>query len=288
MQKYVPFLLLLWMLWLLPRGSSLNAEPRPAGRTTQAGEGGDSAPGEAQMVPSNRQDEVPLADDAGHPREGEAHEWNPPLLAVLPFLLMLLSIAIIPLVNHEWWENDKHRGMVSALLGIPALLFVYLSAANAAEEIDRTHRILHVGEEYVSFIILLGSLFVISGGIVITGNLKGTPVVNTAFLAVGGLLASFIGTTGAAMLLIRPLLTTNSERHHTLHTVIFFIFIVCNCGGCLTPLGDPPLFLGYLKGVPFDWTFDLIGAWTFVVGCLLAIYLALDWIQHRKEKPRDI
>jgi Na+/H+ antiporter NhaD/arsenite permease-like protein len=208
-------------------------------------------------------------------------QWDPPTWSVIPFVLMLLCIAVIPLVNHHWWENDKHRLGISLLLGIPTLVFVYFDDGS-------WHHILHEGQEYVSFIVLLGSLFVISGGIVITGNLKGTPLVNTSFLAVGGLLASFIGTTGAAMVLIRAVLRTNSERHHKLHTVIFFIFIVCNCGGCLTPLGDPPLFLGYLRGIPFTWTFHLWPGWLMVCGTLLVIYFIIDTIQHRKETQADI
>ena len=123
--------------------------------------------------------------------------------------------------------------------------------------------------EYVPFIILLLSLYTISGGIRITGDLVATPRTNASFLAVGGLLASFIGTTGAAMLLIRPLLETNAERKRVQHTVVFFIFVVCNCGGCLLPIGDPPLFLGYLKGVPFLWTLERLWLPWLIVNVLL-------------------
>ncbi|PIE24232.1 MAG: sodium:proton antiporter [Planctomycetota bacterium] len=218
---------------------------------------------------------APLASMAG----GE--HWDPPIYAAIPFVLMLLCIAVIPLVNHHWWENDKHRLIISLLLGVPTLVFVYFDSHGWGH-------MLHEGQEYVSFISLLGSLFLISGGIVITGNLKGTPLVNTSFLAVGGLLASFIGTTGAAMVLIRAVLRTNSERHHKLHTAIFFIFIVCNCGGCLTPLGDPPLFLGYLRGVPFTWTFGLWPGWLLVCGALLLVYFVIDSIQYKRETPQDL
>ena len=131
-------------------------------------------------------------------------------------------------------------------------------------------------KEYVPFIVLLFSLYVISGGIRITGDLPAHPLTNAVFLLIGGLLASLIGTTGAAMLLIRPLLETNSERKHVVHTVIFFIFVVCNCGGCLLPLGDPPLFLGYLLGVPFLYTLTLWKEWLFVNGLLIAIYYLWD------------
>ena len=127
----------------------------------------------------------------------------------------------------------------------------------------------------MSFIVLLGGLFVISGGIMLEGDLQATTRTNTAFLALGALLASFVGTTGASMLLIRPLLQTNSERKRVTHTVVFFIFLVSNIGGCLTPLGDPPLFLGYLIGVPFTWTLRLAVPWLFTVALVLAIYVAV-------------
>jgi Na+/H+ antiporter NhaD/arsenite permease-like protein len=137
--------------------------------------------------------------------------------------------------------------------------------------------------------VLLFSLYTISGGIRITGDLKAHPLTNTAILAIGGVLASFIGTTGAAMLLIRLVLETNRQRKHVAHTVIFFIFIVCNCGGCLLPIGDPPLFLGYLRGVPFLWTVSLWIEWLFVNGLLLAVYLATDLFWHYpRERPLDV
>jgi Na+/H+ antiporter NhaD/arsenite permease-like protein len=140
-----------------------------------------------------------------------------------------------------------------------------------------------MAEEYVSFIILLAGLYVISGGILLRGDLQATPLVNTTFLALGSLLASFIGTTGASMLLIRPLLQTNHERAHVRHTVIFFIFLVSNIGGMLTPLGDPPLFLGYLQGVPFIWTFRLWPYWGLQVAMLLAVYFVWDTRQYTRE-----
>jgi Na+/H+ antiporter NhaD/arsenite permease-like protein len=141
-------------------------------------------------------------------------------------------------------------------------------------------------QEFVPFIVLLFSLYTISGGIRITGDLRARPTTNAAFMAVGGILASFVGTTGAAMLLIRPLLETNRERKKVAHTIVLFIFIVCNCGGCLLPIGDPPLFLGYLEGVPFLWTLNLWPAWLFVNGLLLAAYLAIDglWFYPQETK----
>src|SRR5262249_61982441 len=133
-----------------------------------------------------------------------------------------------------------------------------------------------MAEEYVSFIIVLAGLYMISGGILLRGDLEATPRTNVAFLALGSVLASCIGTTGASMLLIRPLLQTNRERTHVRHTVIFFIFLVSNIGGMLTPLGDPPLFLGYLRGVPFLWTFQLWAHWGLQVVALLVLYFVWD------------
>ncbi len=143
--------------------------------------------------------------------------------------------------------------------------------------------------EFIPFIVLLFSLYSISGGIRLEGDLRAHPVTNTTFMAIGSVLASIIGTTGAAMLLIRPLLETNRERKHVRHTVVFFIFIVCNCGGCLLPTGDPPLFLGYLLGVPFLWTIGLWKEWLFVNACLLAIYFVWDhFVCYPQETARDV
>ena len=140
-----------------------------------------------------------------------------------------------------------------------------------------------MAEEYVSFIVLLAGLYVIAGGVLLRGDLAATPLTNTGFLAAGSLLASFVGTTGASMLLIRPLLQTNRERTRVKHTVVFFIFTVSNVGGMLTPLGDPPLFLGYLQGVPFTWTFRLWPHWLLMVGTLLLAYFVWDSTQYARE-----
>ena len=199
----------------------------------------------------------------------------PALYTVLPFVLMLLAIALGPLWAPRWWESNRNKLVVAALLALPVLL-LYLARGNHAA-------LLGMAEEYVSFIILLAGLYAISGGIRLTGDLEATPLTNTVFLAVGALLASFIGTTGASMLLIRPLLQTNRERRRVKHTVIFFIFLVSNVGGMLTPLGDPPLFLGYLQGVPFAWTFRLWPHWLFMVGVLLAVYFVWDTRQYVHE-----
>jgi Na+/H+ antiporter NhaD/arsenite permease-like protein len=198
----------------------------------------------------------------------------PPVYTVLPFVLMLLAVAVCPLWIAHWWESNRNKFLVAAALGVPVLA-LYLARRPAA--------LLTMAEEYVSFIILLGGLYAISGGIRLTGDLEATPLTNTTFLAIGAVLASFIGTTGASMLLIRPLLETNRERRHVRHTVIFFIFVVSNVGGMLTPLGDPPLFLGYLQGVPFTWTFRLWPQWLFLTGILLAVYFVWDTRQYAHE-----
>jgi len=198
----------------------------------------------------------------------------PPIYSVVPFVLMLLAIALAPLWMPRWWESNGNKLLVSALLGLP-ILAVYLGRRPAA--------LGAVAEEYVSFIILLAGLYVISGGILLRGDLEATPETNVTFLALGSALASFIGTTGASMLLIRPLLQTNRERTHVRHTVIFFVFLVSNIGGMLTPLGDPPLFLGYLQGVPFTWTFRLLPHWGFQVLLLLALYFLWDRRQYARE-----
>ncbi len=198
----------------------------------------------------------------------------PPLYTVLPFVAILLAIAVCPLWIPHWWERNLNKFLVSCSLGFPVLV-LYLARQPLA--------LVKMGEEYVSFILLLAALYVISGGILLRGDLEATPLVNTAFLALGSILASFIGTTGASMLLIRPLLQTNRERTRVKHTVIFFIFLVSNIGGMLTPLGDPPLFLGYLQGVPFPWTFRLWRPWLLMVGVLLLVFFMWDSIQHARE-----
>ena len=222
---------------------------------------------------------------AGH------HSVEMPYYMVIPFVLMLLSIAVFPLVREHWWEKNRNKLIVSAVLGVPMLGYLLYRAFTEGEAANHffIHKIEHaVVFDYVPFIILLGSLFVISGGIMLRGDLKATPRVNATFLGIGAILASFIGTTGAAMLLIRPVLATNSERKHVVHTVIFFIFMVANIGGCLTPLGDPPLFLGYLRGVPFTWTFGLVVPWAAMNLTLLVIYYIWDTIAYGKESKEDL
>ena len=168
---------------------------------------------------------------------------------------------------------------MAGALALPVLL-LYLRAHPQA--------LAHTALEYASFMVLLGGLFVISGGIVLEGDLEATTRTNALLLGTGALVASFVGTTGASMLLIRPLLQTNRERKHVAHTVVFFIFLVSNIGGCLTPLGDPPLFLGYLNGVPFTWTFRLALPWLFTVALVLAAYVAWDRRALAREAQSDL
>ena len=196
----------------------------------------------------------------------------------LPFVGLLLSIAILPLAAQHFWDSNLRKLGVAALLALPVLA-LYLRA--------RPETLGHAGQDYVSFIVLLGGLFVISGGIMLEGDLQATPRTNALMLGAGALLASFVGTTGASMLLIRPLLQTNRERKRVAHTVVFFIFLVSNIGGCLTPLGDPPLFLGYLAGVPFLWTLRLLPAWLFTVALVLAVYVAWDRREYARETLAD-
>lgn len=190
--------------------------------------------------------------------------------ATLPFALLLVGIAVLPLLpaTARLWERNPVKLGFALILGLPVAGWYVASGAGGS--------VVHAVVEYLQFVTLLLALFVISGGIFLTGDIRATPRNNTLFLAIGAVAASFVGTTGAAMLLIRPLLNTNAERAHKVHTVVFTIFIVANSGGMLTPLGDPPLFLGMLRGVPFAWTFGLWPQWLLVNILLLAGYYALD------------
>ena len=211
-----------------------------------------------------------------HGLGGELGLWT-----VLPFAATLLAIAILPLAAAHWWEHNRNKAKVAAALAVPVA--AYLVVFHGA---DGAHVLLEKAMEYTSFIVLLLSLFVITGGVYIRGSLSGTPLLNTAILGLGAGLASFIGTTGASVLLIRPLLRANRPRERKVHVVVFFIFIVSNCGGLLTPLGDPPLFLGYLKGVPFEWTLGLWKEWLLVNGALLIVFNIWDQIVFAREEMR--
>lgn len=213
-----------------------------------------------------------------------------PFWSVIPFVGMLLSIALVPMVAGEFWEKNRNQFLVALGWAAPVLAYLlYLSVSDkGALGQDAGHNLGHAIVEYVSFIALIGSLYVISGGILLRGDLQGRPAVNTAFLAIGAVIANVIGTTGASMLLIRPMLRTNSERKHTWHIPLFFIFLVSNIGGTLTPIGDPPLFLGYLRGVDFWWTLEALWtAWVPVVLVLLVAFYAIDTYQYGREEFED-
>lgn len=201
---------------------------------------------------------------------------------LIPFALQLLCIAVLPLTKLEhWWENNLHKLIVSLILGVPVGAWLCFNGMS--------HELMHqMVYDYVPFILLLMALFVTTGGICIKGDLKATPLINTTILFIGFLLASFIGTTGAAMLLIRLLLSTNKQRKYTTHTVLFFIAIVANCGGILTPLGDPPLFLLFQKGAPFGWFMGLAPEWIVAGGLMLAIYYVLDTYNYRREPKENL
>jgi Na+/H+ antiporter NhaD/arsenite permease-like protein len=214
-----------------------------------------------------------------------------PVWSVIPFAGLLLSIAIIPMVFEHWWHDNKHQLLVAVAWSTPVLGYMlYLMATNDHGLADSAgHALNHAFAEYISFIGLLASLYIISGGILLRGDLRAKPLTNLTFLAVGGVLANVIGTTGASMLLIRPILRTNSERKHTWHIPLFFIFVVSNVGGALTPIGDPPLFLGYLRGVPFWWTLtNLWHIWVPTMILILGIFYALDSYQYRREDEATI
>jgi Na+/H+ antiporter NhaD/arsenite permease-like protein len=198
-----------------------------------------------------------------------------------PFACMLLAVAILPLVAGSWFHRNRNKVLVALVLGLPTVVYVISRFGHLGLELTA-----ETAEEYVAFIILLFALYTISGGIYLTGNLVATPRTNLAFLATGAVLANLIGTMGASMVLIRPLLRANSERTHARHTVVFFIFAVSNIGGMLTPLGDPPLFLGFLRGVPFAWTLKLWPQWLLGVGLVLVAYLAIELYHYRKEPPQ--
>ena len=253
-----------------------------------------------------------VAAQAAH---GEAHAAAehagaaPPLATVLPFVILLAAIAILPLTSRlsHWWEHNSSKLLVAGLLAVVTLAYYTFFHRHAVDLHFPSHAVAAPAaagpswgvagavlanallSEYVPFIVLLFALYCVTGGVRIEGDLEATPTVNTAFIGVGALAASFIGTTGAAMLLVRPLLETNRERKYVAHTLVFFIFVVCNCGGCLLPIGDPPLFLGYLQGVDFLWTLSLWKPWLLVNGLLLAIYWAWDtFFAHPHESARDL
>lgn len=216
-----------------------------------------------------------------HPAYSEPHvDWAAyGLLWAVPFAGLLLSIAVMPLMAPRLWHN--HFGKVSAFWALAFLVPFGLRAGLAETAFEITHTALL---EYFPFIILLFALYTVSGGVRLRGALPCSPTVNTGLLGLGTGIASLMGTTGAAMLLIRPLLQANEGRRHNVHVVVFFIFLVANIGGSLTPLGDPPLFLGFLKGVDFFWpTRHLLAPMLFVSALLLAVFFMIDSYFFQKE-----
>ena len=196
----------------------------------------------------------------------------------IPFAVMLLSIAVMPLAFPRFWGSNRNKLLYTLLIAIPTIIM--LVQAGLGEHLE--HQILY---DYIPFITLLSTLYVVTGGIHIHYNTIPTPLVNTTVLFIGYGLASIVGTTGAAMLLIRPLLEINRDRKYKIHTILFFIALVANCGGVLTPLGDPPLFLLYLRGASFSWFLSLYPQWVFVGAVLLTIYFVVDsFIWRRKER----
>lgn len=204
-----------------------------------------------------------------------------PILSLLPFVLMLLSIAVLPLTWNHFWEKNTNKLIVAIILSVPSVIF--LLSSHLGEKLYET-----MVFDYIPFIILLGSLFTITGGIYLSGDIEAKPSINTLFLGIGAVLASFMGTTGAAMLLIRPVIQTNKERLFKVHTILFFIGIIANCGGLLTPLGDPPLFMMYLRGAHFTWFLKLFPEWLFTNAILLLIYFFVDSYYYKKEPLSSI
>ncbi|MBC8309168.1 MAG: sodium:proton antiporter [Phycisphaerales bacterium] len=211
------------------------------------------------------------------------HYWY---FGILPFIAILGAIAVLPLLNktRHWWESNLNRFFIAMLCAVATIGYMIFTSGSESIGPMLNHAIM---KDFIPFIILLFSLYVISGGIYLSGDLAASPRVNTTFLAIGAGIASFIGTTGASMLLIRPLLKTNSQRKYKVHTIVVFIFLVSNIGGTLLPIGDPPLFLGYLRGVPFMWTLGLWPMWAATCGVLLAMYFIWDSIMYRKESAKD-
>lgn len=224
-----------------------------------------------------------FANDATHELVGAAL----PVWSIIPFVGMLLSIAVLPLIKPHWWEKN----MLGVALTWSLIFIIPFAAIYGLSE--ALFRLLEsVLMDYIPFIVLLLGLFIVAGGIVLKGTLIGTTKVNAILLLIGTLLASWIGTTGAAMLMIRPVIRANSWRKHKVHVIVFFIFFVANIGGCLTPLGDPPLFMGFQRGVPFTWTFHLFPILLANMIILFLLFILIDRYFYKKElaegrTPRD-
>ncbi|MBR3827165.1 MAG: sodium:proton antiporter [Alistipes sp.] len=203
------------------------------------------------------------------------------LWMVIPFVIMLLTIAIAPLAAEHLWESNRNKFIFT--LAISVVTIALLSCYGLGHSV--VHNLLY---DYIPFIMLLLALFVVTGGIHISGDIAATPFINSLILGMGFVLASFMGTTGAAMLMIRPLLQINKQRKYKVHTVLFFIALVANCGGLLTPLGDPPLFLLYLRGAEFQWFSSMYPEWLLTGGLLLSLYFAVDRHFYDKEPAENL
>ncbi len=265
-------------------GPGTAVRPRPAALTG-------SSPGTAALplpgAPAGSrlaQALTPLERAGGAITPAPMAAFVPPLWTVLPFAGMLLTIAVLPLVIRHHWERSL-EGVTLGWAGLAILLMWASAPAGGGPVATYGSQTVSTLGDYVSFIILTGALYVIAGGISVTGGIRGTPWTNTGMLLAGSVLANLIGTTGAAMLLVRPLILDNAGRKRQTHVVVFLIFLVCNIGGMLTPIG-PPLFLGYLEGIPFFWTLKLFPIWAFCVAVLLGVFYALDaWIARRDGLP---
>jgi Na+/H+ antiporter NhaD/arsenite permease-like protein len=202
--------------------------------------------------------------------------------AAVPFVALLAAVSILEMVARKWWDSLVSKCIVAGAVALFAAAYL-IGGHGSAGAVALGHSM----TDYVSFIVLLTTLFVIAGGIEVKGSLTGTPLANMTMLAVGAVLANVIGTTGAAMVLIRPYLRANARRKHKVHLVVFFILVVANAGGLLTPLGDPPLYLGFLKGVPFEWTLNLWLPWLFVNGVVLIVFNWVDqFVLNREERAK--
>ncbi len=218
---------------------------------------------------------------------------NVSIWSLAPFLLLLQGIAFLPLLAEHFWHSNRNKFLIVVLFALPTL--GYLAYLEHYEHQHAHDVLVHYLKDYVDFIVLLAALYTVSGGIYLQGTIKPSPLVNSLFLAIGAVLANFIGTTGASMVLIRPFLRINHARQKKIHLPVFFIFIVSNLGGMLTPLGDPPLFLGFKEGIDFAWTLrELWQHWLVAVGIVLAIFFVWDWLAFRREPhvepsiaPRD-
>lgn len=242
------------------------------------------------------------AADHGGDHAGTHLDPAPSIIACLPFAALLMCVALLPLFHKtaHWWEVNRNKLIVACGFGVAVLAYYALLYGHGITD-HMSHHTTAPGMaaavavfknallvEYIPFITLLFALYVISGGIAVEGNFVGTSKFNTGIIGIGCLIASLVGTTGAAMLLIRPLLKANARRKYVAHTVIFFTFVVCNTGGCLLPIGDPPLFLGFLRGVPFLWTLSLWPQFLFMNVSLLAVYFVWDTLTYRKENKAEV